>query len=137
MNKITALKPLIELVIGLFLVLVLHFYIFNYFFSINNQSSHFVFSLSKIYTFFAINSFAIILILILIKKKSIDYVGYVFMLLTCIKMGITFYFAQPILALKESNNSIEYKNFLILFLIFLAVETTISIRILNKKQCIK
>ena len=79
----------------------------------------------------------IILILIIIKKKSIDYVGYVFMLLTCIKMGITFYFAQPILALKEKNNSIEYKNFLILFLIFLAVETIISIRILNKKQYIE
>ena len=137
MNKIAPLKPLIELVFGLFLVLFLHFYIFNYFYSLNNQSSHFVFSLSKIYTFFAINSFVIILILILIKKKSIDYVGYVFLLLTCIKMGITFYFAQPILVLKEQNNSIEYKNFLILFLIFLAVETIISIRILNKKQYIE
>lgn len=75
------------------------------------------------------------LILFLVKKvseKSFDNTGMVFMMATFVKTGAVYFIIKPILSLP--NNQIEKTNCLIVFMCFLAIETIITIGILNKKQ---
>jgi hypothetical protein len=74
------------------------------------------------------------LILFLVKKvseKSFDNTGMVFMIATFVKTGIVYFIIKPILNLP--NHQIEKTNCLIIFMCFLAIETIITIGILNKK----
>lgn len=74
------------------------------------------------------------LILFLVKKvseKSFDNTGMVFMIATFVKTGIVYFIIKPILNLP--NHQIEKTNCLIVFMCFLAIETIITIGILNKK----
>jgi hypothetical protein len=75
------------------------------------------------------------LILFLVKKvseKSFDNTGMVFMMATFVKTGVVYFIIKPIISLP--NNQIEKTNCLIVFMCFLAIETIITIGILNKKQ---
>jgi hypothetical protein len=75
------------------------------------------------------------LILFIVKKvseKSFDNTGMVFMMATFVKTGIVYFIIKPILSMP--NNQIEKTNCLIVFMCFLAIETIITIGILNKKQ---
>lgn len=74
-----------------------------------------------------------IVLLSIIKQKNIDIVGNVSMLLTVLKMlvcGIL----KTLLNDNSFKNSLEKKNFLITFLIFLVLETVITIYLLNRKE---
>lgn len=92
------------------------------------------YSLPYLYLLFFIFSFIIITLLTIVKKKNLDYVGYVFLILTSIKMGISYFILKPILSSAVIDNSLEKKTFFIIFISFLAIETILTIRILNNKQ---
>ena len=92
------------------------------------------YSLPYLYILFFIFSFIIMTLLTIVKKKNLDYVGYVFLILTSIKMGISYFILKPILSSAVIDNSLEKKNFFIIFISFLAIETILTIRILNNKQ---
>lgn len=92
------------------------------------------YSLLFLYTFFFIFSLIILSFLLVVRQKNLDYVGYVFLILTTIKMGVSYFILRPILATSTFNNGIEKKNFFIIFISFLAIETFLTIRILNNKQ---
>lgn len=87
----------------------------------------------SIYAFFAICSIIIVSVLIIVRSKSIDNVGQVFLLLTCIKMGIAYWFLYPALQQQPEIAGFEKINFFIVFGLFLALETALTIRLLNKR----
>lgn len=94
----------------------------------------FTYTLLQLYLFYSSMSLVVVTISILILKKNIDQVGMVFMATTVVKMMICAVAIQPVLAQTTSNIKIEKINFFVLFLIFLAIETLFTIRILNNKQ---
>lgn len=85
------------------------------------------------YAFFAACSAVIVSILIVVRRKSIDNVGQVFLLLTCVKMGIAYWFLYPALQQRQEIAGFEKINFFIVFALFLTLETVLTIRVLNKR----
>ncbi|MEO8234814.1 MAG: hypothetical protein ABI549_05315 [Flavobacterium sp.] len=125
------IKSIAILILIIGIIYFVHKTIFSIF-KINENN--FIYSLEQLYLFFGLFSIAIELILIRVKEKNIDIVGNVFLLLTLIKMMICFVFGSSILKQETENNSLQKWNFLILFLVFLTIETVLTIIILNKKE---
>jgi hypothetical protein len=96
--------------------------------------AHFVYSLSFLYTCFAGFSLVIVLILQMVKERSIDNVGFTYLFLTGLKMVVAYVFMMPILALHLAKTPAEKMSFFGVFIYFLAIETLVTIRILNNKQ---
>lgn len=92
----------------------------------------FTHSLEVVYEFFGLCSLAITIILAIVRKKSIDHVGQVFLLLTCIKMGIAYAFIYSVMQENHPVSHFEKMNFFVVFALFLTLETVVSIRLLNK-----
>ena len=87
----------------------------------------------NLYSTFTISSIVIVGILIVIKSKNLDIVGMCFLVLTSIKMVVCYVLVRPILALSPEEISVQKMNFFGIFILFLAIETIITIRILNNK----
>ncbi len=96
--------------------------------------TEFIYSIELLYLFFFFFSSVLILALDKVKEKSINSVGYTFLLLTTLKMGLAFVFLKPILAGNLPKTPTEKMSFFIIFIYFLAIETYVTIRILNNKQ---
>lgn len=92
------------------------------------------YTLPQLYSFFVTCSFIIVFVLILVKQRNIDYVGYSFMLLTVLKMIVSYFYLLPILQLQNQNIRFEKINFFVVFALFLTMETVVTARILNNKQ---
>ena len=88
---------------------------------------------SSLFITFTALSILIIGILIYIKTKNLDLVGMSFLVLTSAKMVVSYILVRPILALSPNEMSMQKINFFSIFIIFLAIETIITIRILNNK----
>ena len=131
--KLDKFQPVLEVLIASFLIFVCH-KTFFYFNENNPKFQNFYFSLETIYGFFSFSSLIIVSILLFIKHKSKDNIGNVFMLITCLKTGISFSLLNPILNSGNQNIGIEKINFFVIFLIFLALETFVTARILNNNQ---
>jgi hypothetical protein len=97
------------------------------------DSGDFQLLLVRVYAFFLLCSAIIIFILMKVKEKSIDNVGSSFLLLTCLKMGAAYFFLKQISHPESADAGFERANFFIVFAIFLAIETVLTIRILNKR----
>jgi hypothetical protein len=126
-------QPILEVLFLSMLVYLVH----KLFFLLNCNKPKFqgfYFPIEIVYGFFFFCSLIILLILIKVKTKNIDNVGYTFLLLTCIKMAISYTVLSPILHSGNPNVRIEKVNFFIIFALFLAIETIVTVRILNNKQ---
>jgi hypothetical protein len=126
-------RPLFILTAVSLVVLLLHKLVFRFFLP-SQLESEFVYSLSILYGFFFLLSAAILLILIKVSQASMTNVGLTFILLTTFKMGIAYVFLKPVLKSNMPHTGFEKTNFLIVFLLFLTIETLITIRIINNKQ---
>lgn len=100
----------------------------------NSKFENFTLSIEFIYMFFTICSLVIVAVLLFVKQKSKDNVGNIFMLITCIKAGLSFLLLKQIINSGSENIEIEKINFFVIFALFLALETVITIRILNNNQ---
>jgi hypothetical protein len=125
------LYPFLTLMGIAFLLYVIHKLIFDLF-KINQQQFHY--SLEELYLFFLILSMIIFKVLFIIKGKSFDNVGMSFLLATSVKMIFCYLILRPLLQIPKANNATERINFLILFIVFLAIETLFTIRLVNEKQ---
>jgi hypothetical protein len=126
-------QPILETGIISLLVYVFHT-LFFYFNQNNPKFQNFYYSIELVYCYFFVCSITIIFGLIKVKERSIDSVGFAFLWLTCIKMGVSYAFFFPLLLSENTNSSVEKTNFLMVFLFFLAFETLTTVRILNNKQ---
>ena len=131
--KIVEFKLLLKMFFFSVLFYGIHKLIFAQFLSTNIEQN-FVYSLELLYCFFFFSSVLISVILFAVNRKNINNVGFTFLFLTVAKMGVAFFFLQPILNSTETQIAIEKKNFLVIFLIFLAIETVVAVKILNNKQ---
>lgn len=118
--------------IGLvFLIYVLHKVVFHIF---NIEETNFQNSLELLYLFFFILSAIIIKILLIVRQKSFDNVGMSFLLATSVKMIFCYLILRPLLQIPKTDNPTERINFFVLFIVFLAIETLFTIRLVNEKQ---
>ena len=92
----------------------------------------FHFPIAFLFLIFFVFSTLILFIVKKVSEKSFDNTGMVFMIATFVKTGIVYFIVKPIINLP--NHQIEKTNCLIVFMCFLAIETIITIGILNKKQ---
>lgn len=126
-------QPVLSVIVISVIALLIHKTLF-YLFLPNNLESDFVYTLPKLYGFFFLLSALILVILIKVSQASMTNVGLTFILLTTFKMGIAFVFLKPILNTNLPHTGLEKANFLIVFLLFLTIETVITIRLINNKQ---
>lgn len=91
------------------------------------------YTLASVYAFFLIFSLIILGILIKLSAKNKEQLGYAFLLLTSIKMALSYVFARPIIA-QSGENPTEKVNFFVIFILFLAIEAYYTARLLNNKQ---
>ena len=126
-------QPILELTIVSTVVFLIHKLFF--FIKSNNPSfQNFHYSIETVYFFFFVCSLILLFILIIVKEKNIDNVGYTFLLVTCVKMAVSYAVLSPILHSGNPNLSIEKLNFFLVFALFLTIETIVTARILNNKQ---
>ena len=74
----------------------------------------FIYTVELLYLFFFFFSSMLILVLDKVKQKSINSVGYTFLLLTTIKMAIAYVFLKPILAANLEKTPTEKMSFFII-----------------------
>ena len=121
----------------LFIISIIAFVI-NFFLVENVVPKHelvkWTYSIANLYAMFFVFSVVIMSLLLFVKTKNLDYVGYTYLIVTSVKMGIAYFLLRPILATTTDENSTEKINFFIVFICFLAIETLLTIRILNNKQ---
>ena len=96
--------------------------------------SNFHHSLEVLYLFFGATSAMIMVVLSKVKEKNFDNVGMTFMLITSVKIVLSFLMVRPILNEVGALATTEKSNFFMLFILFLTIETVITTRILNNKQ---
>jgi len=125
-------KPLLSVLFSGIIGLTIHKIIFHFFISASTEEN-FIYPIYSLYGVFAILSLLIVAVLLKIKKKNMDTVGYAFLLLTSVKMVVAYIFLKPILETSNSKFEIEKISFFIVFIYFLAIETIVTIRILNNK----
>lgn len=123
-------KTYLFLVISVLIGYVLHKLGF-YLFKVNQES--FYYSLEKLYAIFFLLSFIIILIVLKISERNFDQVGMSFLLLTTFKIFFYYLLLKPILKIRHYDITMEKINFFGMFILFLAIETIVTIRILGKK----
>ena len=126
-------QPIIEILVLSISVYLAH----KLFFFLNDNNTkfqNFHFPIEVVYGFFFLCSVLILLILIKVKAKNIDNVGYTFLLVTCIKMAVSYAVLYPILHSGNLNIGVEKLNFFIIFALFLTIETIVTIRMLSNKQ---
>lgn len=126
-------ESIFTLIVLGFMGFIIHKLLF-YFFVPKNYETDFVYPISLLYFFFFLFSTLLILILDKVKQKNINSVGFTFLFLTTFKMVVAYVFLKPILTLNLPKTPIEKMSFFIIFVYFLAIETLVTIRILNNKQ---
>jgi hypothetical protein len=89
------------------------------------------YSLEALYLVFSVTSALILYIVLRIDRRSHDQTGMSFLLLTTAKMLGCYLLGRPLIT---GGTACEKESFLFLFIFFLAIETILTIRILNKKQ---
>ena len=116
-------------------LVVLSYFVHQYFFeSMGITVGAFSHSLLSLYLFFGIFSIILLLTVFQVRSRNFDLVGMSFLIVTSVKMMTCFLFVRPILKSISDTASIEKTNFFVMFIVFLAIETVVTIRILNEKQ---
>ena len=124
-------KPILDILILSIVSFSVH-KLFFILFKNNYSETNFYYSIQELYFYFFCGSAVLLFVLIKVKEKNIDNVGYTFLLLTSLKLVFYYLLLMPILNAKNGNMAMEKINFFIIFALFLAIDTVISIRLLNK-----
>jgi hypothetical protein len=128
LKKVLPFITLLSVVLVIYLIHSVIFYVFN----IDTNTFHY--SLEVLYLFFLLLSAIIFKVLLIVKEKSFDNVGMSFLLATSIKMIFCYLIVRPLLQIPKPNNPTERINFFVLFIVFLAIETLFTIRLVNEKE---
>jgi hypothetical protein len=94
----------------------------------------FTYSLVSLYLLFGLFSIGVLVTVFQVRKRNFDLVGMSFLIVTTVKLMVCSLFLRPILKSTSVTMAIEKTNFFVLFIAFLAIETVVTILILNEKQ---
>lgn len=100
---------------------------------VGDAAGSFVYPVYLSYLFFYVFSIIILFALHLIASKNAAQAGYVFLLLTTLKVVAAYLYMRPILS-KTIESSTEKINVFVIFMLFLSVEAYFTAQLLNKKQ---
>lgn len=106
----------------------------SYFIIPKEFEDSFIYSTLLLYALFSLLSMIIVFLLAKVKETSENSVGYAFLAFTTLKMAIAYAFLRPIIQTDLPKTPTEKFNFFAIFIYFLAIETYLTIRILNNKQ---
>lgn len=130
--KVQILKTTITTVLlALFLFFINKLFLENSYF--NSNFELYQVSLKSIYLIFTLFSIVILVTLLIVNQKNKDVVGMTFMLITTFKTILSYVLFSKIIT-GNNENTVERINFFVVFILFLIIETLITIRLLNKKQ---
>lgn len=124
------LKPFLIIILSTLFGVVVH-EIISYLFTSISFGNNFTYSIPLLYSVFCVFSMIIIGMMLKVKERNIDYVGYTFLLLTSLKMVVAYIMMQPVFHQSCTTTPTDKMNFFIIFLYFLIIETILTIRILN------
>jgi hypothetical protein len=127
--------PFFKQILPLLIIIVVAFAVHELlFYSLNIDTKAFHYTLPQLYAYFTFFSMIVVVVLLLVKRKSLDNVGMSFLLITSVKMFFCYLVLHPILKTTTLQNSTEKINFFALFIFFLLMETLFTIRLVNEKQ---
>lgn len=124
-------KPILSLPLLAGITYLIHKSIFHL---LEIKETTFLYSIETLYLLFLGMSTLVFIVLLKVKERSFDNVGMSFLLGTSVKMVFCYLILKPILRINTYENSLEKVNFFVIFVLFLTIETVLTIRILNKKQ---
>jgi glucose uptake protein GlcU len=124
-------KPTLNLLLLAGIAYLIHKLIF-YLWKINGNA--FLYPMETIYLLFLGMSILVFTVVLKVKEQNFDNIGMSFLLATTVKMVFCYLILKPILRFNTNDNSLEKVNFFSVFVLFLTIETVLTIRILNKKQ---
>ncbi|HEX8576072.1 MAG TPA: hypothetical protein VF677_07225 [Flavobacterium sp.] len=132
--QLNKFRPILHLLAFIVFIYVLH-KVVPQILPIAFNTTNFIYSLEELYGFFSVCSLFIMVFVIVVNIKNKDNVGMSFIIVTTLKIILSVIMVRPILHNAISDNiKLEKINFFIIFIFFLAIETTLTIRILNNKQ---
>ena len=126
-------NPLFKIIVAASIGLIIHKTV-SHFIIPKEFEDNFVYGTPLLYLLFALLSIIIVFSLKKVKEVAMDYVGYAFLAFTTVKMVIAYALLRPIIHTDLPKTPTEKMNFFIVFIYFLAIETYLTIRILNNKQ---
>jgi hypothetical protein len=129
LKRLGFLPSLLKITLSVFLLHLLIFQIST----LSEAALKFYYSIPFLYLLYFMFSVIILSFLFKVSKSNFDNVGMTFLISTSIKMVVSYFVLRPILNSTEES-TIEKVNFFIIFILFLAIETVITIRLLNKNQ---
>ena len=124
-------KPILSLPLMAAITYLIHKSVF---YLLEIKETTFLYSMETLYLLFLGMSTLVFIVLLKVKERSFDNVGMSFLLATSVKMVFCYLILKPILRINTYDNSLEKVNFFVIFVLFLTIETVLTIRILNKKQ---
>ena len=124
-------RPILSLLLVAGITYLIHK---SFFYLLEMKEDTFFYSMETLYLLFLGMSIVVFTIVLKVKQRSFDNVGMSFLLATTVKMVFCYLILKPILRINTHDNSIEKVNFFVIFVLFLTIETVLTIRILNKKQ---
>ena len=124
-------KPILQL---FFLALVAYILHKAAFLLLKVNPQNFYYSIEFLYLIFFGISALLYLILVIVKNKTFEIVGMVFLYGTFTQMLLAYLILRPVLENKYEEFEIEKINFFITFILFLLFETFLTIRLLNEKH---
>jgi len=131
--KLASFKPIFSSFVVSLILFLIHKLIFKLLCPIEFINGM-VYSVQELYVLFFLFTAVILFILLLINQKGVDNVGFTYLFLTGGKMLIAYLLMQPILNAKNAFAFSEKINFFVIFILFLIIETVLTIRMLNNKQ---
>lgn len=118
----------LALLSGIFLSLNYLFYHFT-----EADFENLVYSPVTVYCFFFLLSAGIIAALDFVNKSNPQQLGFAFLVVTGIKMLLSYVLARPIIEKGDAASAEKY-NLVIIFIVYLVIEAYYTARLLNKKQ---
>lgn len=94
----------------------------------------FYYSVFALYFLFTLASAIILLVLIKIKEKNQEQIGYVFLVATSIKLVFCYLLLLPVLNKTATDSNSEKINFFMIFILFLAIEVFFTSKLLNNTK---
>ncbi|MEO5778134.1 MAG: hypothetical protein ABIQ27_14630 [Flavobacterium sp.] len=131
--KLKKYNSLITVFIAAIIGLIVHKTI-SHFIIPKEFEADFVYAIPLLYAIFGLLALAIVFLLKKVKETAPDSVGYAFLALTTVNMVIAYALLRPIIHIHLPKTPTEKMNFFVVFIYFLAIETYLTIRILNNKQ---
>ena len=125
--------PILKVAIATVIFTLLHLLLFQIPY-LKELYSHFFYHIPLIYLFFLVLSAILLFILVKVNEKAKEQLGYVFLLATTIKLGLSYIFLLPILNHPSGDTFPEKMNFFGIFILYLVIEVFYTIRLLNNKQ---